>query len=87
MRQNAPSRCIEHFSRRHVLFNAAVTRGHYQRQGVMYERATINCWICGKPLPPEECKTDDRGRPIHENCYITITIPTVYTVFVPAQKK
>ena len=27
----------------------------------------VHCWICGKPVPLEECKTDDCGRPVHEN--------------------
>jgi hypothetical protein len=27
------------------------------------------CWICGHPVPLEECKTDEQGRAVHEQCY------------------
>lgn len=30
---------------------------------------TVLCWICSYPVRLEECKTDDLGRPCHENCY------------------
>ncbi len=29
----------------------------------------VMCWLCGKPLPLENCKTDERGRAVHEECY------------------
>jgi hypothetical protein len=36
----------------------------------MQEKITnVTCWICGYPVPLQECKPDDRGRPVHENCY------------------
>jgi hypothetical protein len=36
----------------------------------MQEKITnVTCWICGYPVPLQECKADDRGRPVHENCY------------------
>jgi hypothetical protein len=36
----------------------------------MQEKITsVTCWICGYPVPLQECKTDDRGRSVHENCY------------------
>jgi hypothetical protein len=36
----------------------------------MQDRITnVTCWICGYPVPLPECKTDDRGRAVHENCY------------------
>ncbi len=28
------------------------------------------CWICGKPCPLENCKIDERGCAVHEECYI-----------------
>ena len=36
----------------------------------MEEKTTaVNCWICGRPIPLEECKTDDYGHVVHEACY------------------
>jgi hypothetical protein len=35
----------------------------------MREKITVNCSICGKPVPLEQCKSDDPGRPAHEDCY------------------
>ena len=29
----------------------------------------VTCWICGKPIGSDECKTDDRGRHSHTNCH------------------
>jgi hypothetical protein len=29
------------------------------------------CTICGKQVRYEDSKTDERGRPVHENCYVT----------------
>jgi hypothetical protein len=29
------------------------------------------CWICSKPVLLENCKIDEHGRPVHENCYVT----------------
>ena len=28
------------------------------------------CWICGKPVLLEDCKVDEKGRAVHESCYI-----------------
>jgi hypothetical protein len=28
------------------------------------------CWICGRELSLEDCKTDEHGRAIHEECYV-----------------
>lgn len=27
------------------------------------------CWICGKPVALETCKTDEHGSAVHEQCY------------------
>ena len=27
------------------------------------------CWICGKSVQVEECKVDEHGLPVHEDCY------------------
>jgi len=44
------------------------------------------CWICGKALALEERKSDDRGRPMHANCYMAIVFGETRTPFVPKQK-
>ena len=28
------------------------------------------CWMCGKTVSLEECKLDEEGLPVHENCYV-----------------
>jgi len=33
------------------------------------------CWICGTPVPLEDCKIDEQGRAVHENCYVARVIP------------
>jgi hypothetical protein len=30
-----------------------------------------NCWICGKTVKLEDCKVDEHGLAVHENCYVT----------------
>jgi hypothetical protein len=30
----------------------------------------FDCAICGKPVPLETSKTDERGRAVHEVCYL-----------------
>jgi hypothetical protein len=32
-------------------------------------RAVPNCWICGKPVRLENCKIDEHGQAVHEDCY------------------
>jgi hypothetical protein len=27
------------------------------------------CWVCDKPVSLEECKIDEHGEAVHENCY------------------
>ncbi len=29
------------------------------------------CALCGQPCSVEACLADDRGRPVHENCYVS----------------
>lgn len=36
---------------------------------------TPHCWICGEPVRLEDCKIDELGRAVHENCYITRVLP------------
>ncbi len=31
---------------------------------------TFDCWICGKSCPLEDCKIDERGRAVHQECYV-----------------
>ena len=28
------------------------------------------CAICGKPVPLENCKFDENGKAVHEDCYV-----------------
>jgi hypothetical protein len=28
------------------------------------------CWICGKVISLEECKIDEHGMPVHEQCHV-----------------
>lgn len=41
------------------------------------------CWICNKPVALETTKTDERGRAVHEECYIMVCAPKA----APPQKK
>ena len=29
-----------------------------------------SCWVCGKEVSLLDCKTDEHGRAVHEQCYI-----------------
>jgi len=35
----------------------------------MAERAKVICQICWSWVAIDECKTDDDGHPVHEECY------------------
>ncbi len=28
------------------------------------------CWLCGKIISLEQCKVDEKGLPVHEDCYV-----------------
>ena len=28
------------------------------------------CWICGSRVPLENCKIDEHGQAVHEDCYL-----------------
>ena len=36
------------------------------------KRHTVSpaCWMCGNPVALEECKTDEDGRAVHEQCSV-----------------
>lgn len=40
----------------------------------------IVCCICGGPVPLETSKTDERGKAVHEECYVRKTISRFRTV-------
>ena len=40
----------------------------------MPEEFILYCWICNKPVRLHDCKADDRGRPVHEECYVAVTM-------------
>lgn len=33
------------------------------------------CWICGKLVSLEQCKIDEHGMAVHEDCYTTRITP------------
>ena len=41
----------------------------------MSEKITsLTCWICGKSVRLEDCKSDDYGHTVHEECYIAAVL-------------
>jgi transcription elongation factor Elf1 len=38
------------------------------------ETFMVSCCICGKSVPLQERKTDDQGRPVHENCDAAVVL-------------
>jgi hypothetical protein len=34
------------------------------------KQSEFNCSICNKPVDLETSKTDDRGKAVHEQCYV-----------------
>ncbi len=41
----------------------------------------IACCICSGPVPLETSKTDERGKAVHEECYVRKTIARRRTVY------
>lgn len=31
---------------------------------------STTCWICGKEVSLQNCRIDERGRAVHEECYV-----------------
>jgi hypothetical protein len=38
----------------------------------MTEHPEHTCWICTKPIDLKTTKSDDRGRVVHEGCYVAL---------------
>ena len=36
---------------------------------MVIEKPTHLCWMCGKRVDVETCKTDEQGKAVHEACY------------------
>ena len=36
----------------------------------MEYRPSKTCWICGTAVKLEDCKVDEHGLPVHDNCYV-----------------
>jgi hypothetical protein len=32
--------------------------------------STINCWICGKAVSLNDCKFEEHGKAVHEQCAV-----------------
>jgi len=37
-------------------------------------RGIFRCAICDRPVSLEECRINEDGRAVHENCYIRMTL-------------
>jgi hypothetical protein len=40
---------------------------------------SLDCSICNSPVSLETCNTDERGSPVHEECYVRKTISRLRT--------
>jgi len=45
------------------------------------ESALPICPACNRPVPLESAKTDDKGRAIHEECYVHLVVPNTSKQF------
>jgi hypothetical protein len=45
------------------------------------ESALPICPACNRPVPLESAKTDDKGRAIHEECYVHLVVPSTGNQF------
>lgn len=41
-----------------------------QRLTSLPTRLWPTCWLCGKAVSLETCKSDEHGRAVHEECYV-----------------
>ena len=48
--------------------------GFSSRASTQLKEFTAACRMCGKPIPLEECKSDDHGGPVHEDCYVAVAV-------------
>jgi hypothetical protein len=46
-------------------------------------RRSIVCSICAVPLPLETSRTDEKGRGVHEECYVRKTISRFRMIQLP----
>jgi len=37
-----------------------------------HEVRTVVCWICEKQVTLEDCKIDENGQAVHEDCYVRV---------------
>lgn len=38
------------------------------------EGRTVLCWICGECVTLEDCKVDENGQAVHEECYMMVVL-------------
>lgn len=38
------------------------------------ECRTVLCWICGERVTLEDCKVDENGQAVHEECYMMVVL-------------
>ena len=62
----------------------------------MEERlSAVSCVICNKPVRLDECKLNDLGEPVHEDCYVERLkeeskrrkAATLFPSFLPSSKQ
>ena len=54
----------------------------------MFSKRTLCCWMCGQSCCLEDCKTDEHGLPVHEDCYVSrVTKSVSQDSFVPARRR
>ena len=42
-----------------------------------FNAPVVLCEICGKPVTLETAKADDRGKPVHQECYAQVATESV----------
>jgi hypothetical protein len=53
--------------------------------GAKIER--ICCWICGRDVSLRDCKLDEPGHPVHEECYVARTKLEAESADPPAKRQ
>jgi hypothetical protein len=52
-----------------------VTSSSPMRPIIVHPRISTHlCWICGKAVTLEECKVDEYGMPVHDECYLVLIL-------------
>ena len=52
----------------------------------MQEEKSFLCSICFKPIDLSQCKANERGRPVHEDCYTRMLLHQQFSLKAPVKK-